>query len=59
MYYWNAALSLAQWEHPQHSYIVGVAMRLTQSVTRARRNSDAAAQEAEARAQHMLRPGPT
>ena len=51
VYYWNAALSLAQWEHPQHSYLVGVATRLTQSVTRARRTSGAAAQEAEVRAQ--------
>ena len=51
VYYWNAALSLAQWEHPQHSYIVGVATRLTQSVSRARRTSGAAAQEAEVRAQ--------
>ena len=50
VYYWNAALSLAQWEHPQHSYIVGVATRLTQSVLKSRRNSAAAAQEGEARA---------
>ena len=54
VYYWNAALSLAQWEHPQHSYIVGVATRLTQSILGARRKSGAVAQEAEVRAQAVV-----
>ena len=35
-YYWNATLGVAQWEHPQLSYISGVATRLVQSIARAR-----------------------
>ena len=41
-YYWNATLGVAQWEHPQLSYISGVATRLVQSIARARGRAERA-----------------
>ena len=50
VYYWNAALSISQWEHPQHSYLSGVATRLTHAVARVRKAAAAAEAAEEARA---------
>ena len=40
-YFFNAALGVAQWEHPQHSYIAGVAARLVESLRMIKRDKEA------------------
>lgn len=57
-YFFNAALGVAQWEHPQHSYIAGVAARLVESQRKIKREKEATMAQ-QRKVKRQLQRGPT
>ena len=47
VFFWNAALGVSQWEHPQVAYLTGVTTRLVNALARVRQRAGAVSPSAE------------